>query len=155
MNQEKMTWNSKKRNGRKDRRYVLDSSAFFALFEDEDGAGTVQNLLEEAHEGSIIVFCSFISYTEVFYITHQEEGEEQAQRRVSLMNRLAITRVDSSQELGSIAGKLKAIHRISLADAWIAATAIMLGAVLVHKDPEFEQLEDKLEMLKLPYKKNG
>jgi len=61
-------------------------------------------------------------------------------------------RVDSSRELGLIAGRLKAIHRISFADAWIAATAIMLGAILVHKDPELEVLQGKLEMLTLPYR---
>jgi len=143
----------KKQNGEEDR-YVLDSSAFFALFGDEDGAETVQNLLEEAQKGCITVFSSFVSYTEIFYITYQEEGREKAQRRIDLMNRLMVTRVDSSQELGLIAGKLKAIHRISFADAWVAATAMMLGAILVHKDPEFEELEDKLRMLKLPYKKS-
>lgn len=143
----------KKRNGEEDR-YVLDSSAFFALFEDEDGADVVQNLLEKAQEGDITVFSSFASYAEVFYITYREEGEEQAYRRVSLMERLRIIKVDSSRELGLIAGRLKAVHRISFADAWIAAAAIILGAVLVHKDPEFEELKDKLKMLKLPYKKH-
>jgi len=138
-------------NGREDR-YVLDSSAFFALFEDEDGADAVQDLLEKARKGDITVFSSFVSYTEVFYITYQEEGKEQAQRRIRLVDRLPITRVDSSRELGLIAGKLKATHRISFADAWVAATAMMLGAILVHKDPEFEELEDEVEMLRLPYK---
>ena len=143
----------KKQSG-KEYKYVLDSSAFFALFENEDGAETVQDLLEKAQRGDTIIFSSFVSYTEVFYVTYQEEGEEEAQRRVNLMNRLAITRVDSSEELGLIAGKLKATHRISFADAWVAATAIMLDAILVHKDPEFEEVEDELEMLKLPYKKS-
>ena len=130
----------------------MDSSAFFALFEDEEGAETVQNLLEKAKKRDIMIFVSFVSYTEVFYVTYQEKGEEQAQRQVDLMGRLSVTRVDSSQELGLVAGRLKATHRISFADAWIAATAIMLGAILVHKDPEFNELEDKIEMLKLPYK---
>ena len=71
------------------------------------------------------------------------------------MNALAMTRVESSQELGLIAGRLKSTYRLSFADTWIAATAIFYDAILVHKDPEFEQLESKLEMLKLPYKKSG
>jgi len=100
----------KKQNG-KNENYVLDSSAFLALFEDE------------------------------------------AKRRTRLMNRLAITRVESSQELGLIAGRLKATHKISFADTWIAATAIFYDAILVHKDPEFEQVEDKLKFLNLPYKR--
>ena len=42
--------------------------------------------------------------------------------------------------------------KLSFADAWIAATAILYASTLVHKDPEFEQLEDEIEILKLPYK---
>ena len=41
---------------------------------------------------------------------------------------------------------------MSVADAWIAALAQEKGATLVHKDPEFEQIEDALEVLKRPYK---
>jgi len=39
----------KKQNG-EDKNYVFDSSAFLALFEDEDGADTVQKLLEQARK---------------------------------------------------------------------------------------------------------
>ncbi len=45
------------------------------------------------------------------------------------------------------------VHRISFAHAWIAATAMMLGAILVHRDPDFEGLGEELEMLKLPCKR--
>lgn len=141
----------KKENG-ENRNYVFDSSAFLTLFEDEDGADTVQKLLEQAAKGKIIVFTSFVTFTEVFYITFREKGEEEAKRRIHLMNSLAITRVESSQELVLIAGRLKATHRISFADTWIAATAMFYDATLVHKDPEFKQLKDEIEVLELPYK---
>lgn len=49
-------------------------------------------------------------------------------------------------------GGLKADHRLSVADAWIAALAEERGATLVHKDPEFEQVEATIKVLKLPYK---
>jgi len=96
----------KKENG-ENRNYVLDSSAFLALFEDEDGADTVQELLEKGVRGEIIVFASFVTFTEVFYITFRERGEEEAKKRIRLMHRLTITTVESSQELGLIAGRLK------------------------------------------------
>ena len=143
-----------KENGESEN-YVLDSTAFLALFEDEPGAETVQKLLERAKKGEIVIFTSFVSYTEVFYITLREKNEEEAKKRIKLMNLLAIMRVESSQELGLIAGRLKSTYRLSFADTWIAATAIFYDAILVHKDPEFEQLKGKLEMLKLPYKKSG
>ncbi len=40
---------------------------------------------------------------------------------------------------------------MSLADAWIVAAALELDAVLVHKDPEFEQVAG-LRQEQLPYK---
>lgn len=143
----------KKENG-ENRNYLFDSSTFLTLFEDEDGAETVQRLLERAKKGEIIVFTSFVSFTEIFYITLREKGEEAAKKRIKIMNRLVITRVESSQELGLIAGRLKATHKISFADTWIAATAMFYDAILVHKDPGFEQLKDKVKVLELPYKKS-
>ena len=50
------------------------------------------------------------------------------------------------------AAGLKARHHVSLADAIIAAFAIRKGAILMHKDPEFEALEGLLKMEALPYK---
>ena len=137
------------------RRYVLDSTAFLTIFEDEQGADTVQELLERANRGEIFVFVSFVTFTEVFYITIRRKGDEECLRRMALMEALAVTRIESSKELSLIAGRLKASYRISFADAWVAATAMFYDAVLVHKDPEFEQLEDKVKVLKLPYKPKG
>ena len=144
----------KKQDG-KSRNYVLDSTAFLTMFEDEAGADTVQDLLDRANKSEILVFVSFVTFTEIFYITIREKGEEEAQKRTKLMDALATNRIESSKELSLIAGRLKAAYRLSFADAWIAATAIFYDATLVHKDPEFEQLQGKLKVLKLPYKKKG
>lgn len=141
----------KYQNG-EDKNYVLDSSSFLTFFENEEGAEIVQELLERAKKEEVAIFVCYVTFIEVFYITFREQGEEEARRRVALMGRLAITRVESSGELGLIAGRLKATHRLSFADAWIAATALLYGSTLVHKDPEFEQLEDEVKALKLPYK---
>ena len=43
--------------------------------------------------------------------------------------------------------------RLSLADAWIAATAILEGATLVHKNPEFDSLQCR--QMTLPYKEKS
>jgi uncharacterized protein len=141
----------KEPNG-KDEPYVLDSSAFLAFFEDEKGAQTVQGILERARAGELIVLASFVSFTEIFYITFQEQGEKEAARRLGLMNKLSMTRVESFPELGITTGRLKALYRISFADAWIAATAMFYDAFLVHKDPEFGLLKEEVKLLTLPYK---
>jgi len=60
--------------------------------------------------------------------------------------------LQKTSSLGIFAAKLKANYRISVADAWIAALAKERNATLVHKDPEFEQIEGVIQVLKLPYK---
>jgi ribonuclease VapC len=122
------------------------------LIEDEAGADSVEELIEKARTGEIIVLISFMSFMEVYYITMQERGRNEAQVRVDLMAALPGLRVDSSEALGLLAGELKAKHRLSVADAWIAALAQERNATLVHKDPEFEQVEATVKVLKLPYK---
>jgi predicted nucleic acid-binding protein len=135
-------------------RYVLDTSALLSLIEDEAGADDVQALLEQAKRGEVSLLVSFISFMEVYYISLQERGQEEAHERVQLMAALPVSRVESTEALAVLAGQLKATHRLSVADAWIAALAQERDATLVHKDPEFEQLEATVKVLKLPYKKN-
>jgi predicted nucleic acid-binding protein len=132
--------------------YVLDTSAWLTLIEDENGADVVQNILEKSREGGVTVFVSFITFMEVYYITLQEHGTAEAQERVRLMTSLPIHRIESSQALGILAAEIKALHKLSVADAWIAALAKEQYAILVHKDPEYEQIEDFVQTLKLPYK---
>ena len=132
--------------------YVFDTSAWLTLIEDEAGADVVESLLEKANAGSVEILVSFMSFMEVFYITLQERDIEEAQTRLSLMASLPIVRAESTVSLSISAARLKAKYRMSVADAWIVALAHEKGATLVHKDPEFQQIEDALEMLKLPYK---
>jgi len=132
--------------------YVLDTSAWLTLIEDEAGADSVEELIAQARAGEIVVLVSFMSFMEVYYITMQERDRNEAQARVDLMAALPGLRVDSTATLGLLAGKLKAKHRLSVADAWIAALAQERNATLVHKDPEFEQVEATVKVLKLPYK---
>jgi len=132
--------------------YVLDTSAWLALIEDEEGADRVQDILESTGSASVQVFVSFMSFMEVFYITLQERDLEEAENRVRLMESLPIIRVESTVPLGLTAGKMKARYPISVADAWIAALAKDKDAVLIHKDPEYDQIDDELQAIRLPYK---
>jgi predicted nucleic acid-binding protein len=51
-----------------------------------------------------------------------------------------------------IIGKIKAKKAMSFVDCCIAGLAQFKQATLVHKDPEYEQIEDEIKQLKLPYK---
>jgi len=49
------------------------------------------------------------------------------------------------------AGRFKAVHRVSLADALIAAFAAEARTILIHKDPEYEALSRSVKQETLPY----
>ena len=59
--------------------YVLDTSAWLALIEDEEGADRVQDILERLSSGNIQIFVSFMSFMEIFYITLQERDIQEAE----------------------------------------------------------------------------
>jgi predicted nucleic acid-binding protein len=108
--------------------------------------------LEQARDGEAVVFVSFMSFMEVYYITLQERDEKEALARVNLIAVLPVLRVESNEALNVMAAEFKAAHRLSVADAWIAALSKERDATLVHKDPEFKQVEDEIQVLELPYK---
>jgi len=131
--------------------YVLDTSALLCLIEAEEGMADVEKIIRHHGPGGR-VSVSFISMMEFFYINHIERGESVARQRFTLLKELPLVVVESDEELCLIAGHIKASHRLSVADAWVAATAHRLGAILVHKDPEFEPLAGDLLLHPLPYK---
>jgi len=132
--------------------FVLDTSAILAYIEDENGAEDVEELLIKAENKEISVYVPFASLAEVFYITMEEKSEEEAFKRVRLIQSLAVEIIESSESVTLTAGKLKATNRISFADAYVAAVSKELNAVLVHKDPEFENVKPLFKQYKLPYK---
>ena len=136
----------------KDKSILLDTSALFAFTGNEAGADQVQKVLEDSKKGILESFISSMSIMELYYVTRQELGEEEARQIVALTRSLSVKELPLTDDLILPAGDLKARYHISVADAWIAATAKLHGLTLLHKDPEFEPLKEELQVLELPYK---
>lgn len=132
--------------------YLLDTSAIIAFSEDEAGADQVEQILRRAQSKKDEAFVSFMSFMEVFYGSWRAYGKEVAYRKLVELKTLPIKKVDLSDSLLIAAGEIKATCQLSVADSWIAASALEKKAILVHKDPEFEQLQSKLTLKTLPYK---
>lgn len=115
-----------------DENYVLDTSAIFVYTESEEGADTVEDILILANNGRCEIFISFISFMEIYYVSWQRKGEDIAKELVVLVKSLPIKIVESTERLILLAGRIKANHRLSVADAIIAATAIEKFATLIH-----------------------
>ena len=140
-----------KPNGRKPR-YLLDTSAILTLTDNEPGVEAVILLLEKANRGELHLYISFMTAMEAGYKMYQGKGENGLADIISYIQQLPVTRVDISDELIALAARMKGSHRMSVADAWILATAKQLGATLIHKDPEFEQAKTEVELHPLPYR---
>lgn len=130
-------------------RFLLDTSAILTLLEDEQGADRVESLLREEE-----TLLPFLALLETYYISLQEQPEDIADRRYALLKQLPTTILwDIDEPTLLTAGRFKALHHISLADALIAAFAAQQAAILVHKDPEMAALAGAVELEALPYKK--
>lgn len=128
--------------------FVLDTSALLTLIEDEDGAARVEHVLRTE---SVII--PWMCALEVVYITQQERGVAEAERRYALLKALPVThRWELEEALLLTAARLKATYRLSLADTIIAACAIRDQAILLHKDPQYDALAGQLQLEHLPYK---
>jgi len=135
-----------------DKSYVFDTSAIFTYTAEELGSDIVYSILSSAKKGKSIIYISFISFMELYYITWQKKNESFAKELIILVKSLPIQRVDSSERITLSAGWIKANHRLSVADSFIVATALEKNAVLVHKDPELKPISKYIETVELPYK---
>ena len=125
--------------------FVLDTSAILALWNEEDGAAFVEKILRDKPHNRKI-FVSFMTFMECRYRLWKDHSRNAADEIFLSLSLLPITRVDVDDALIMTASELRAQHKISVADSWIVATAVTRKATLVHKDPEFDALSDRVTM---------
>ena len=135
--------------------YLLDTSALLTLREDEPGADRVADLLHKAQQGQAVCHAAFISRMELLYRVWRDEGADQARLAYEQCRSLPLTWVEFDEDVMLQAAEIKARHPLSLADAWVAASAMHAGATLVHKDPELTALKVRQEMLPLKEKRRS
>nr|VFJ99339.1 MAG: Predicted nucleic acid-binding protein, contains PIN domain [Candidatus Kentron sp. LFY] len=134
-------------------KYVLDTSALLAFIEEEEGVETVDGLLAGASDKKSKIYISTVTAIEVFYISLRKQGKTVAEERFELLETLPLIQEPLTPSLCTTIGEIKAIEPMSFADCCIAGSSKTKNAILVHKDPEFESVEDEIRQLKLPYKK--
>jgi predicted nucleic acid-binding protein len=122
------------------RRWLLDTSALLALRDDEAGAARVAELLQLAAAGQAECLACFMTRMEVLSRIWRDEGEAGARLADEQLRSLPLQWVEASGLLLEAAAEFKATNPLSVADAWIAAAALLGAATLVHKDPEFRGL---------------
>jgi ribonuclease VapC len=128
--------------------YVFDTSALLTLWNDEEGADVVGDLLRS----DSLVYVSFMSCMEGRYRIWKNAGRAESEEFSKYLDLLPLKRVDITEPIFEKALEIKATNSLSVCDSWIIATAMMNHSVLVHKDPEFEQVKKTVKLKALPYK---
>ncbi len=128
--------------------YVVDTSALLTLWNDEEGADAVERLLRS----NSLVYVSFMSCMEGRYRIWKSAGRAESEEFSKYLDLLPLKRVDVTEAIFEKAIEIKATNSLSVCDSWIIATAIINDSVLVHKDPEFEQVKNIVKLKALPYK---
>jgi len=124
--------------------YILDACALLSLLNEEFGKGyeKVRNLLENATKGETTLCMSLINLVEVYYRYIQLKGVEVADTVMEQVKNLPVRFIrDISNEVFFKTARYKARYSMSLADAFLCATAKSLSAVIVTKDKEIKPAE--------------
>jgi predicted nucleic acid-binding protein len=122
--------------------FLLDTSALLALRGNEAGADRVEVLLEQAKRNQCRILVSFMTRMEILYCVRRDEGEEAAGEALRLIDSFSIEWLGCEPAILEKASEIKSRGRVSVADSWIAASAGVFTATLVHKDPEFTPLNE-------------
>lgn len=137
------------------KKYLLDTSALLCLRDDEPGADRVAEVLALAQAGQAECLGCFITLMEVMYRVWRDESKAQAQLAYEQCLALPMAWIHETPQLLTAAAQIKTSWPLSLADAWIAASAQQAGAILLHKDPEFSGISMAQELLPLKAVKAG
>ena len=128
------------------KKYVLDSFAMIAFFEDEPGANKVTEILDALMKRKAKAFMSVVNWGEIYYNTMRVQGIEEAEDVIKQFNKYPIQLIEADQALTYEAAKLKGKHKIAYADCFAAALSLRLKAPIVTGDPEFKKLDDQVSI---------
>ena len=122
---------------------LLDTKPIIKLFAKEDGWEIIQKILKQIEAGEIEAAISVVTLTEIYYKYMHEKRPELAQTRVNeLKYATYLKKTEINEETAIQAGEFKGKYQIPIADAFIAAAAYSIGAILISDDIDFKKIKD-------------
>lgn len=122
--------------------YLLDTSAILAYLLNEPEAGRVAKIYKQAA-------LPFVALAELYAALWLKLGQAKADEAVAAIRAWQLPWLWPTEEAALLAGRWRAIHRLGLADGFIAALAFLARLTLVTKDPDFHPLQPDLRLLDL------
>lgn len=122
---------------------VLDTKPLIKLFAQEEGWDAVQKILSQVEAGNIEAAISVVTLTEIYYKYMKEKREDLAETRVKqLRYAVYLKKLPIDEEVAVKAGDFKGKYNVSIADAFIAATAYLEDSTVISDDPDFEKIPE-------------
>jgi predicted nucleic acid-binding protein len=130
--------------------YVFDACSLISVLSSEKGADVVKNLLQRAVNGEIRILMHKVNFLEVYYYIYKRYNESTAQK---LLNDIRISPIKLDKEITDdiliMAGRLKSLYKISLADSVGLAEAIINDGYFVTADHHELDIVEKKEYLNI------
>jgi len=122
---------------------VLDTKPLIKLFAQEEDWEAVQEILSRVESGELEAGISVVTLTEIYYKYWREERPDLAMARTEqLRYAIYLKKLEIDEEAAVKAGEWKEKYKVSIADAFIAASAHSEGAVVVSDDPDFKRIPE-------------
>ncbi|MCL2398561.1 MAG: PIN domain-containing protein [Defluviitaleaceae bacterium] len=125
--------------------YVLDACALMAVLYREKGASVVKAAFDEADKGKAKIIMHKANLLEVYYDILRNLGKEKADAIISEIKKRPISfNAEITDEIFIEASRLKSSYKISFADSFALAQALISGGSLLTSDHhEFNVIEGK------------
>jgi len=120
--------------------YLLDTSGLIAYLSDEKEADEVSKVLKKSA-------LPFVALSEIYYIVWKKKGESEADKIYGLIKSWGLPILLPDERIILIAGRLKAVFKLSMADSYIAALSLDKNLILVTKDRDYEILGNEIKIL--------
>ena len=126
-------------------RYVLDACALLALLRNEPGADNVAIAINAANSGAAEITIHKANLLEVYYDLYRSLGKEKANLVLTEVKKRPIEiNAEIPDEVFNEAGRLKASYKISFADSFALAQAIVIdGELLTADHHEFDAIDGR------------
>jgi len=124
-------------------RIVLDTKPLMKLFAGEEGWETVQKILSNVEVGEVEGAISVVTLTEVYYKYLQEKRPDLAKTRTEeLRYAIYLRKLEIDEEVAVKAGEFKGKYNVSVANAFIAASAYFEGLIIISDDADFKRIPE-------------
>lgn len=118
---------------------LFDTHALLTYLNDENGSETIDNHLNNVENGASKGYVSSITIAELTYIYNRNDKKSEGEACIHALLNTSLEIIPVDTDIAISAGNLKK-HKISLADAIIAATALQVKATVVTNDTHFDEL---------------